>query len=213
MNTHSKKKLYLGLIWLAVFLLWTVTISSVDVQAVGPRESTVGLASLNKAFHDLTGVHLLLYAVTDRLSLIPLGCAVGFSLLGLAQWLGRKRLSNVDRSILILGGYYIFVAAVHGFFEWHVINYRPILIDGVLEASYPSSTTTLVLTIMPTTIMQLNTRVKNSALKRGIVSAISIFIGFMVIGRLISGVHWLSDIIGGVFLSAGCVMLYAFFAE
>ena len=34
------------------------------------------------------------------------------------------------------------------------------------------------------------------------------FSAFMVIGRLISGVHWATDIIGSILLSAGLFMLY-----
>jgi undecaprenyl-diphosphatase len=32
----------------------------------------------------------------------------------------------------------------------------------------------------------------------------------MVAARLASGVHWLTDIIGGILLSAGLVMIYDF---
>ena len=213
MKTYQKRNLYRGLISLAAFLLWTAMVRLIDVQAIGPQGSAVGFATLNRFVHDLTGVHLRLYAITDWLSVVPLGFVVGFALLGLVQWIRGKHLLKVDRSILILGGYYAVVMTVFLFFEQYVINYRPILIDGALEASYPSSTTMLVLTVMPTAIMQLNARIKRPVLRQIIVSVLAVFTGLMVIGRLFSGVHWFSDIIGGSLLSAGLFWLYAFFTE
>ena len=115
---------------------------------------------------------------------------------------------KVDSSILVLGGLYILTIIAYILFENVVINYRPVLIDGFLEASYPSSTTLLVLCVMPTAIMQLNDRIKNQTLKRCVNIIIIAFTAFMVFGRLISGVQWLSDIIGGVFLSTGLVLMY-----
>ena len=115
---------------------------------------------------------------------------------------------KVDYSILVLGGFYIVVMAAYVLFEVLVINYRPVLINGYLEASYPSSTTVLVMCVMPTAIMQFNARIKNDVPKRCLAYAITAFIVFMVIGRLISGVHWFTDIIGGALLSAGLVLLY-----
>lgn len=195
-----------SLLW--VFVLWTVLVRFVDVRAIGPRESLVGFATLNGYVHSLTGMHMSLYEITDWLGLVPIAVALGFAVLGLVQWIKRKSLLKVDRSILVLGGFYMIVIAVYIVFEMVVINYRPVLINGYLEASYPSSTTMLVLCVMPTAIMQLRTRIKNEILKRGVISAILVFIAFMVIGRLLSGVHWFSDIIGGALLSAGLVMTY-----
>ncbi|MBR6678501.1 MAG: phosphatase PAP2 family protein, partial [Oscillospiraceae bacterium] len=111
-------------------------------------------------------------------------------------------------SILVLGGFYVAVAAAYSLFELFPVNYRPLLIEGELEASYPSSTTLLVLCIMPTAAMQLHRRIQNRRLRCGILSAIAVFTVFMVIGRLLSGVHWLSDIIGDALLSAAFVMAY-----
>jgi undecaprenyl-diphosphatase len=93
-------------------------------------------------------------------------------------------------------------------FEFVVVNRRPVLIDGYLEASYPSSTTMLVACVMPTALMQLHARIQNKTLRRVIDVVIILFTAFMVLGRLISGVHWLSDIIGGLLLSAGLVASY-----
>ena len=133
---------------------------------------------------------------------------MGFGILGLCEWIKRKNLFKVDYSIVTLGGFYIVVMAVYIFFEMFVVNYRPILINGILEASYPSSTTMLVMCVMPTAIMQFNARIKNSGFKKYVNILITAFIAFMVIARLLSGVHWFSDIIGGALLSSGLVMIY-----
>ena len=84
---------------LAAFLLWTAAVCLVDVQAIGPKGSEVGFAGLNGWFHALTGVHMTLYIITDWMGLIPLAVAMGFGLLGLVQWIKRKRLRKVDGSI------------------------------------------------------------------------------------------------------------------
>ena len=208
MKNRKHRELCIALCLLAAFVLWTALVRLTDVQAIGPRGSAVGFATVNKAFHDLTGVHMSLYIITDWLGLVPIGVAMGFAILGLAQWIRRKRLLQVDRSILALGGFYLAVIMVYVFFEMVVINYRPVPIDDFLEASYPSSTTMLVLCVMPTAIMQLNARIRNRGIRRCVAFAIAAFTAFMVIGRLASGVHWLSDIVGGALVSSGMVMMY-----
>jgi undecaprenyl-diphosphatase len=208
MKKKDRKNFYIAICMLVAFLLWTAAVHFVDVQAIGPEESSVGFATINRFVHDLTGVHMSLYIITDWLGLVPIGFVMGFALLGLIQWIRRKNLAKVDYSIIVLGCFYIVVMLAYVLFEVFTVNYRPILINGVLEASYPSSTTMLVMCIMPTAIMQFNVRIKNDVLKRCVASAITAFIVFMVIGRLISGVHWFTDIVGGALLSTGLVLLY-----
>ena len=208
MKKETKKNFGIAAILLGAFVVWTAAVQLVDVQPIGPQGSTVGFATVNSWVHNLTGVHMSLYTVTDWLGLVPIGVAMGFALLGLSQWMRRKHLKQVDFTILVLGGFYLLVMAAYVLFEVFVINYRPVLINGCLEASYPSSTTMLVLCVMPTTLMQLNPRIKSQTLKRWVGFGITAFILFMVIGRLLSGVHWFTDIIGGALLSAGLVMLY-----
>lgn len=208
MEKKNKKMLVWGVSLVAAFVLWTVIICFVDVQAIGPEGSSVGFATLNEFVHELTGVNWLLYTITDWLGLVPIAVALGFAILGLVQLIKRRSLLKVDRDILVLGGFYIAVMAAYVLFEFVVINYRPILIEGHLEASYPSSTTMLIMCVMPTAAMQLNARIKNTVVKRCVIIAIVAFIAFMVIGRIFSGVHWLTDIVAGALLSAGLVMNY-----
>lgn len=203
-----KKKFAAAGIWLTAFLFWTIAVLTADRSPLGPLDSVVGLATMNGLFHKLTGVHMQLYHITDLLSIIPLGIVALFALTGLAQWILRKKLRYVDHDILALGGFYGAVMALFVFFEHFIVNYRPILIEGVLEASYPSSTTMLVMCVMPTAIIQIRNRVKNRLLRNTLTVLMVVFTLFMVTGRLISGVHWLSDILGGALLSAGLVTLY-----
>ena len=208
MKKETKKNFGIAAILLGAFVVWTAAVRLVDVQPIGPQGSAVGFATINGWVHSLAGVHMSLYTVTDWLGLVPIGVAMGFALLGLIQWIKRKHLRQVDFSILVLGGLYLLVMAVYVLFEVFVINYRPVLINGYLEASYPSSTTMLVLCVMPTTLMQLNARIKSQTLKQWVAFGITAFVVFMVIGRLLSGVHWFTDIVGGALLSACLVVLY-----
>ena len=208
MKRTGKKRIFVGAGFLAAFVLWTVLVSLVDIGAIGPDGSSVGFATLNGYVHKFTGVNFHLYTITDWLGLVPIGVAFGFAMLGLAQWIKRKSLLKVDRSLLALGGFYVVVLAAYLFFEIVVINYRPVLLGGYLEASYPSSTTMLVMCVMPAAMIQLHARIKNRVFRRCVMISIAVFIVFMVIGRLVSGVHWLSDIIGGALISAGLVMIY-----
>lgn len=193
---------------IAAFVLWTAAVSHVDVQPIGPEGSSVGFAALNGAFHRLTGVHMPLYILTDWLGLIPVAIGLGFALLGLGQWIRRGKLLRVDRSLLALGGVWLLVIAAYLFFEAFAVNFRPVLIEGRLEASYPSSTTLLTLCVIPPAAMQLHGRIRRTHFRRWAVGALAAFGAFMVVARLLSGVHWLTDIIGGLLLSAGLVALY-----
>ena len=204
----KKRNICIALGLLGAFALWTIAISLIDVQPIGPRGSSVGFATLNSMVHRLTGVHMQLYTITDWLGLVPVAFGFGFSALGLVQWIKRKSILKVDGSILILGAFYIVTLTAYLFFESYVVNYRPVLIEGYLEASYPSSTTLLVLCVMPTAMMQLRDRTKQPMFRKCVSIAITAFVVFIVIGRLISGVHWLTDIIGGTLLSAGLVAMY-----
>lgn len=193
---------------LFTFMLWTIIICFIDVQPIGPLDSSVGLASINRFVHDLTGTNFALYYITDWLGCVPIVVCIGFGMLGLIQWVRRKSLYRVDSSILLLGVFYIITIGVYFLFEQIAVNHRPVLINGCLEPSYPSSTTLLVMCVMPTAILQFNHRIKRRRLRNLVVFATISYIAFMVIGRFLSGVHWFSDIIGGVLLSTGLVLLY-----
>lgn len=205
-----KRNLALSICLLISFVIWTIAVNFVDVQPIGPNGSSVGFSTINEFFHNLTGVNFDLYIITDWLGLVPVFICMAFAIVGLIQLISRKSLFKVDFNILTLGVFYIVTIAVYLFFEYFVVNYRPVLINGYLEASYPSSTTMLVMCVMPTALMQFNNRIKNKIFNKSVNIIIVGFIIFMVIGRLISGVHWISDIIGGALFSAGLVMMYYF---
>lgn len=210
MLINGKKNLISGILCLIIFVLWTALILTVDVQAVGVNGTKIGLATLNTWFHDLTGVNMRLYVITDWLGLIPVFVCIFFGMVGFLELLKRKSVLRVDPDILFLGIYYVTVISAYIIFEMFPLNFRPVLIDGVMEASYPSSTVLLVLSIMPTLIFQSNRRIESSGIKITVIVLSVIFSVFMVVGRLLSGVHWVTDIVGSCFLSAGLFNVYKF---
>ena len=213
MKNKNLYRIVAGALLLLIFILFTVSLAYVDVKPVGPNNSNVGYSTINSKLHEFLGVNMTLYIITDWAGLVPFFTALFFAALGLIQWINRKNVLKVDRSILLLGVYYLLVFSVYLFFEFVVINRRPILIEGFHEASYPSSTTMLAMCVMPTTVIQAKRLIKSHAKRRIVVIFCIIFEAFMVIGRLLSGVHWFTDILGGAIFSTGIVMIYSGVAE
>ena len=205
---RENRNLPAGVGVIGAFALWTVLLQCVDVQAVGQNGTKIGFAEFNVWFHQLTDVHMTLYTITDWLGLVPIFICLCFGVMGFIQLIKRRSLLRVDTDILLLGAYYVMVIACYLIFEMIPINYRPVLIGGRMEASYPSSTTLLVLSVMPTLMFQTNRRVSNAMIRKAVAVSVIAFSALMVIGRLISGVHWATDIIGSVILSAGLYIQY-----
>lgn len=206
-----KKHLIIGFSLLAVFIVFTVLVSFVDVKAIGRQGSDVGFATANETFRNFTGYHEGLYDFTEILGYLCFVPIAVFGLLGLYQMVKRKSLLKVDKDILLLGCFYAVLLAAYVLFEKLVINYRPEFAgETVLEPSYPSSHTLLFGGVMATTVMQLLKRIRNSAVKWIAVCAVVLSAILVVFGRLFSGVHWLTDILGGMLLGTSLVWMYYF---
>ena len=193
----------------AIAIIYTLLVKYIDVQAIGPNDSLVGFATINNFMFNLTGVNMLWYDITDWWGFVPLFIAFIYAIIGFIQMIKRRSILKVDKEILGLGIYYIIVIGLYIFFETYVINYRPILMDGILEASYPSSHTMLSVCISGSSLIinKYLFKNKNFFKAENIISILSILV--IVIGRFISGVHWFTDIIGAILISIA--LLKAFY--
>ena len=207
-----KKRIYQkfmeAFILLLLFAIFTVCVKTVDVQSVGPEDSMIGFAKFNTAVHNLAGVNLLWYNITDWLGLVPVIFAFGMAVLGFCQMISRRSLFKVDLSLLLLGTLYILVIGCYIFFEKCVINYRPVILGKNLEASYPSSHIMIAITILWSGLIVLQDYIKSKKTYNLFCIFFLSVIFITVFGRFISGVHWATDIIGGLLISAGLVNLY-----
>ena len=198
-----------------LFAVLIILVRFVDVQAIGPEGTRIGLSHLNRFVLETLGVHMLWYEITDWLGIAAIGTALLFAVFGLAQWVKRKSIWKVDREILALGGLYLIVIGLYVLFELVIVNYRPIIMPGSVhpEASFPSSHTMLVCVIMGSAISLLGKYVKSKALCKALRIICTTIIAITVIGRLISGVHWFTDILGGILISVMLLNLYAAILE
>lgn len=195
-----------------LFLLFAALIAAVrtvDVRSIGPEGSSVGLAALNEAVFRLTGVQWFWYTLTDWLGILAILTAMGFAVLGLVQLIRRRSFQKVDGSLYVLGGVYLLTIGCYLLFEIQIVNYRPVLMQGVLEASFPSSHTMIVCTIMATALLEFRARIRNKARRTAAELFCAGLMAVTVLGRLVSGVHWFTDILGGLLLSGTLTALYA----
>lgn len=185
----------------AVAIIYTLLVKYIDVQEIGPNDSLVGFATINNFMFNLTGVNMLWYDITNWWGFVPLFIAFIYAMIGFIQMIKRRNILKVDKEILGLGVFYIIVIGLYIFFETCIINYRPTLMDGILEASYPSSHTLLSVCICGSSLIINKYLFKNRNFFKAenIISILSILV--IVIGRFISGVHWFTDIVGAILIS------------
>ena len=192
-------------------VLLIILVKCADVHAIGPGETYIGLSHINQYAFQSTGVNMIWYNITDWLGIVAIITALLFAAIGLVQMIRRKSLVKVDKNILALGVLYVLVICLYIFFEIVVVNYRPVIMPGSdhPEASFPSSHTMLVSVILGSAMIQINRYVKNKILRNVLVAASALIICVTIVGRLISGVHWFTDIVGGIFISAFLICLYS----
>ncbi len=213
MSKQDRRNLIISLSLLVAFALWTILVSFVGDEAVGPNESKVGLAGINVFFFNLLGSNETFDKLTDLTMLFSLGVVGVFALIGIVQLFKRKSLLKVDKDIYYFALTLILLAIVYVVFEKFIVNYRPILVDGKLEASYPSSHVMLTCTVLGCAIYEVLERIKNNGLKIALSTLFSFVILFTIIGRLFSGMHWFTDIVGATLLSIDLVITFIFFSE
>ena len=206
----SKCKFLISGISGLLFVLLIFLLRLVDVRAVGPEGTSIGLSHLNRFVFELTGVNMIWYNITDWLGITAILVAFVFAVTGLVQLIKRRSLLKVEKEILVLGIFYILVIGIYLLFEKVIVNYRPVIMPGCQhpEASFPSSHTMLVCVIMGSAIMLISRYIKKKTLCRALQVICAVIIGVTVIGRLLSGVHWFTDIIGGILISTALLALF-----
>jgi undecaprenyl-diphosphatase len=191
-----------------VFIVFTILVKFVDVQAIGPIGSKVGLAGLNELYLVKTS-STLWDNISDIIMAISLLVACLFVVIGIAQWVHRKKFKEIDRNIFIMAGLYIAIIVVYVFFEVVVVNNRPILEKGELVASFPSSHVLISVSILFSALIQAHKYyISSNKLMFFVDIAISILTVTLVISRILSGVHWITDIIGSLLISGALVFIH-----
>lgn len=197
-----------AIIFLVLFVLFTILVKTVDVKPAGPQGSLIGLSTVNTFVFDSLGQNGVWYAVSEGIGYLALLVAFSFAVLGLLQMLRRKSVFKIDADILALGVLYVVTVIAYVFFETVIINYRPVLVGGLLEASYPSSHTMLIVTILGSAGIQIDKRIQNKSLKNVLKAGCIVAIVATAVGRVASGMHWITDVIGALLLSLFLVLTY-----
>ena len=204
----ESKNILMSIVLTIIALGYVFLVKTVDIMAIGPKGSKVGFGTINNFVKETFSYSKTIYKVTEILGLLALLIVAIYGLVGLVQLIKKKSLFKVDKRIYILGAFYVLVGLVYVFFEKVVINYRPVLMDGKLEASFPSSHTVLAICVCVSAIAMNKFYIKDKSKLKLVNIFIMILMVLIVAGRFISGVHWFSDILGGIVISITLLSYY-----
>lgn len=205
---ENKKYFIISALLFIAFIVFTVLVKTVDVAAVGPQGSEVGFSTINKAVSDAIGYNESIYKISEILGYLAIATVLIFGLFGVMQLYYKKGFKNVDKDLYALAGLYALCLVVYAIFEKVVINYRPVILEEGLEASYPSSHTILAVAFISAAIAEFSVRLKAKKAKIIVVTICALDGVGVILTRFLSGVHWLTDIIGSLLISGACFVLF-----
>ena len=209
MNRENKNTYFNALILFCAYIFFTITAMRFDRLSIGPNESIVGFSTVNLFFKNLLGYNPLFYKISSILGYGIILITVMFFVYTIFDIIKNKSLSKIDRSLFFLMVYYFLLVIVYIIFDKVVvINYRPVILKTTLEPSYPSTHTFLAIAIMSAANTQFRLKIKDVDLCSKVNIIFTIYTFAVVFSRFLSGVHWFSDIIGGILLGAAFGILY-----
>ena len=213
----GKKFTYTGIGLMAAAILFTVMVAGIDVRPIAPDGSLVGMGGLNIAFaeaffSDVPGVYTInrvLYGISEFGGILALVTAAAFGVLGVYQIIKRKKIFKVDYCVLSMGVLYVIVGILYVVFDKFAVNMRPVFeANGTLESSFPSSHTLLACCIFVPAIFAIGRVIEDRRISFVLSTIMAFLAVVVVICRLFCGVHWLTDMIGGLLYSAALVSVY-----
>lgn len=204
----KKKWLCIAVILTIIFISYTLVIKFVDVQTEG--EITVGLGTINFWWRDLVGLSLVWNYISNVVAILVL-FQVGLLLLWqFVILLRRKKIGQLAKHWWMFDVSLVILVSCYFLFEVLIINYRPIVINGVVDSSYPSSHVLLFCTVIPLVVRTVFRENKSWRWLSFVMCVGLLVLG--VIARLLSGYHWLTDITGGVLLGIVINVWYQLFS-
>ena len=209
-NENMKRKYWLTIILGVMAVLLTVSLLFVDKKAVGPNGSEVGFAGLNTAVAGNITPSKTWDKISDVLIAGIVASGAIFAVMGLVQWIGRKSFKKVDWNIKMLGVVYVVLALLYVVFEkLIVINHRPLLVNEALEVSFPSTHTLIAVTLALTVVLTLKDYIKNKKVRVALTCGLVLLAIITAASRILAGMHWTTDVLGGLLYGATLVSLYA----
>lgn len=209
-NLLNKKRDIPYIVALAAFAGFAVLIillSCADVR-VAPNGGKIGLGKMNITVSYALGYGETWYKISKILGYVVLAAAVFNVAVTVWQYFKRKKLIAVDREFLCLCGLYAAVAVVYVAFELFPVNFRPTSSGNNLEASFPSSHALLALTVCGSSAIVAFRKIGSRPWRIAAITAESVLAVALVASRTLSGVHWITDVIGSVILSVALVSCF-----
>lgn len=207
-NRASRASAIAGVVCLVLFALLAALLLTVDRAPIAGDGSLVGLASLNASAHSLLRESHLAETLSNVLLVVPLASMLALAVMGIRQIVVRRSLAGVSRDLWFLLGLYVVMLVLYVLFNHVSINNRPLLQDGVCEPSFPSSHTLLAVTTLGAAMVQAGQRMRKGGARTTVVAVCAVAMAALVIARALSGVHWATDILGGILLGAALVAFY-----
>ena len=182
---------------------------------------SINLRALNNGFRGLFGYEQggyfrSLYLITEGLGVVSILACLFWTGMGIKDLIKYRDINDVDKSIFATWLLYVLALIV-----WRVtlkisVSYAPVSVHpkSALVVSFPCGNTFLIIISMCSSIYLIGYFLEE---KKKLVLALRVaciaILALGIIFRTVSGVNWLTDILGAIGFAVPAVVLYSFICE